>query len=212
MPATEILAGGFLGGLGLLVGCVLCIPLFVFVKQDFDYPIAASVAWVSSGILGLRVGMTKGRQLSDAARLSRRLAVGDGEANTDAVMVDTSAVMDRAFLVLGRAGLLGTRRSSCPNRLPTSCAPFADAPGPELPPDAADVARATLKQSLREPGRFLLAHGCFRQQQQPGGSRPAPRQESRCRVRESPRKPPCPQPRLPRRRWLHLHRDRLRRR
>ncbi|MGD0592498.1 MAG: hypothetical protein ABSB54_02310 [Acidimicrobiales bacterium] len=106
VPATEILAGALLGGIGFLVGAMICIPLFVFVKQDFDYPIAGSLAWVI-GYFGLRVGMSKGRQLSDAARLSRRLSVGDDDANPGAVMVDTSAVMDRAFLVLGRAGLLG---------------------------------------------------------------------------------------------------------
>jgi uncharacterized protein YacL len=105
VPSSEILAGGLLGGLGLLVGLVACIPLFVFVKQDFDYPIAAGVAWVV-GYLGLKVGMTKGRQLSDAARLSRRLSVTD-DAATGTSLVDTSAGMDRAFLVLGCAGLLG---------------------------------------------------------------------------------------------------------
>ncbi len=106
VPATEVLAGALLGGIGFVVGALACIPLFVFVKQDFDFPIAGALAWVV-GYFGLRVGMSKGRQLSDAARLSRRLAVGDEDANPGAVMVDTSAVMDRAFLVLGRAGLLG---------------------------------------------------------------------------------------------------------
>lgn len=108
LPATEILAGALLGGLGLLIGCVICIPLFVFVKQDFDYPVAAAIAWVF-GYCGLRVGVVKGRQLSDAARLSRRLAVSDDLSAPGAIMADTSAVMDRAFLVLGRAGLLGAQ-------------------------------------------------------------------------------------------------------
>jgi uncharacterized protein YacL len=148
VPATEILAGALLGGLGLLVGCVGCIPLFVFVKQDFDYPIAASVAWVI-GYLGLRIGMTKGRQLSDAARLSRRLAVGDGEANTDAVMVDTSAVMDRAFLVLGRAGLLGTE-ILVPEPVADELRTLADAPDPV----ASRRARRGLEalEAIREAG------------------------------------------------------------
>jgi uncharacterized protein YacL len=106
LPASEILAGGLLGGLGFLVGAVACIPLFVFVKQDFDYPVAAAVAWIL-GYLGLRVGMAKGRQLSDAARLSHRLAVTEDTASRGTTLVDTSAVMDKAFLVLGTAGLLG---------------------------------------------------------------------------------------------------------
>ena len=67
VPAPELLAGMLLGSISFLVGVVVCIPLFVFVKQDFDFLIAAAVAWVL-GTLGLRLGMTKGRQLADAAR------------------------------------------------------------------------------------------------------------------------------------------------
>jgi uncharacterized protein YacL len=106
VPASEILAAALLGGLGFLVGIVASIPMFVFVKQDFDYPVAAAVAWIIA-YLGVKIGMTKGRQLSDAARISRRLTVTDSAAQPGACLVDTSAVMDRAFLVLGRAGLLG---------------------------------------------------------------------------------------------------------
>jgi uncharacterized protein YacL len=128
VPATEILAGAVLGGVGLLVGVVFCIPLFVFVKQDYDYPIAAAASWVV-GYLGLRVGMSKGRQLSDAARLSRRLSIGDDDVKPGAVMVDTSAVMDRAFLVLGRAGLLGTE-ILVPEPVADELATLAEAPDP----------------------------------------------------------------------------------
>lgn len=128
LPATEILAGALLGGVGLLVGCVVCIPLFVFVKQDFDYPIAAAIAWVI-GYLGLRVGMSKGRQLSEAARLSRRLALAETEVNPGVVMVDTSAVMDRAFLVLGRSGLLGAE-VLVPEPVTDELRTLADSPDP----------------------------------------------------------------------------------
>lgn len=106
VPAAELLAGGFLGGIGVLIGVVVCIPLFVFVRQVYDYPICAAVAWLI-GALGVRVGMANGRQLADAARITRRLQVADAQAAEGGVLVDTSAVMDRAFLVLGRAGLLG---------------------------------------------------------------------------------------------------------
>ncbi len=106
VPAAEILAGALLGGIGFLIGAVACIPLFVFVKKDYDYPIAAAFAW-AIGYLGLKVGTAKGGQLADAARLSRRLAVGEDEAHLGAVMADNSAVMDRAFLALGGSGLLG---------------------------------------------------------------------------------------------------------
>ena len=91
--------------------------------------------------------MTKGRQLSDAARLSRRLAVGDGEANTDAVMVDTSAVMDRAFLVLGRAGFSGTE-TLVPEPVPTSWHPRG-----RTGPGSSRRARRRLEalEAIREP-------------------------------------------------------------
>lgn len=128
LPATEILAGTLLGGLGFLVGAVASIPLFVFVKQDYDYPIAAAFAWVI-GYLGFRVGMSKGRQLSDAARLSRRLAVGEDEAQPGATMVDTSAAMDRAFLVLGSSGLLGAE-ILVPEPVADELRTLADAPDP----------------------------------------------------------------------------------
>jgi uncharacterized protein YacL len=105
VPAPELLAGSFLGGLGFLIGVVICIPLFVFVKQDYDYPIAAGVAWIVGG-LGLKLGMANGRQLAEAARITRKLSPIQ-EAPEGAVVVDTSAVMDQSFLVLGRAGLLG---------------------------------------------------------------------------------------------------------
>jgi uncharacterized protein YacL len=149
VPATEILAGAVLGGVGLLVGVVFCIPLFVFVKQDYDYPIAAAASWVV-GYLGLRVGMSKGRQLSDAARLSRRLSIGDADdTKQGAVMVDTSAVMDRAFLVLGRAGLLGNE-ILVPEPVADELATLAEAPDPV----ASRRARRGLEalEAIREAG------------------------------------------------------------
>ena len=60
------------GSLGLLIGVIVCIPLFVFVRENFDFLIAAAVAWVL-GTLGLKLGMAKGRQLADALGVTRRL-------------------------------------------------------------------------------------------------------------------------------------------
>jgi uncharacterized protein YacL len=128
LPPTEILAGGLLGGLGFLVGVVLCIPLFVFVRQDFDYPASAAVAWVL-GYFGLRVGAAKGRQISEAARLSRRFSVAEADAPSGSTMVDTSAVMDRAFLVLGSMGLLGAE-ILVPEPVADELRTLADGPDP----------------------------------------------------------------------------------
>ncbi len=105
IPALEILAGAFLAGLGFLVGVVLCLPLFFFVHGDFDYPIAAAVAWVFAAI-GFRIGAMNGRRIAESARIMRKLDPIQ-QAPEGSVLVDTSAVMDRAFLVLGTAGLLG---------------------------------------------------------------------------------------------------------
>ena len=106
VPAPELLAGMLLGSIGFLVGVVLCIPLFVFVRENFDYPIAAAVAWVL-GTLGLKLGMSKGRQLADALGVTRRLEPSRQDVAPGGDLVDTSAVMDRSFLVIGQAGLLG---------------------------------------------------------------------------------------------------------
>ncbi len=105
VPALEVLAGALLGGLGLLLGVVAALPLFFFVRRSFDYPVAAALAWCLGGV-GLRLGRTNGRRLAEAARITRQLTPFQ-QAPAGAVMVDTSAAMDRSFLVLGRAGLLG---------------------------------------------------------------------------------------------------------
>ena len=68
VPAPELLAGMLLGSIGFLVGVVVCIPLFVFVKEDFDFLIAAAVAWVL-GALGVKLGHGQG---TPARRRPRR--------------------------------------------------------------------------------------------------------------------------------------------
>ncbi|HLI42987.1 MAG TPA: hypothetical protein VKU92_00765 [Acidimicrobiales bacterium] len=105
VSAPEVLAGSFLAGLGFLVGVVLCLPLFIFFRHDYDYPIAAAAGWVV-GAIGLKIGSVNGRRLAEAARMTRRLEPFQ-EVAPGAVLVDTSAVMDRSFLVLATAGLLG---------------------------------------------------------------------------------------------------------
>jgi len=106
VPAPELLAGTFLGGLGLLVAVVVCVPLFVVVGQPFDYVLAAAVAWVM-GAIGLKLGMAKGRQLAEALGVTKRLAQVRPDLAPGGDVMDTSAVMDRSLLVLGRAGLFG---------------------------------------------------------------------------------------------------------
>jgi uncharacterized protein YacL len=127
LPAAELLAGILLGALGLVVGVVACLPIFVFVKQDYDYPVTAGVAWIL-GYLGLRIGTSKGGQLADAAHLTRRLDV-NADVTSGGLVVDTSAIMDRAFLVLGSAGLLG-REVLVPEPVADELRTLADGPDP----------------------------------------------------------------------------------
>jgi uncharacterized protein YacL len=104
-PGPEVLAGALLGSLGVILGLIACIPLFVEIHSAVDMPIAAVVALVV-GELGRRVGTAKGAQIAEAAGLTKRLSGRAGKAPADALLVDASAVMDRALLALGRAGLL----------------------------------------------------------------------------------------------------------
>jgi uncharacterized protein YacL len=128
VPAPELLAGLLLGSINFLVGVVICIPLFVFVKQNFDYLIAASVAWVL-GTVGLKLGMTKGRQLADALGVTRRLAPMRQDLEAGGDLVDTSALMDRSFLVMGRLGLFGPELL-IPEPVADEIATLADGPDP----------------------------------------------------------------------------------
>ena len=128
VPAPELLAGMLLGSIDFLVGAVLCIPLFVFVRQDFDFPIAAAVAWVL-GTLGLKLGMSKGRQLADALGVTRRLEPTRQDVAVGGDLVDTSAVMDRSFLVIGQAGLLGPELL-IPEPVADDIATIAEGPDP----------------------------------------------------------------------------------
>jgi uncharacterized protein YacL len=116
------------GSLGLLIGVIVCIPLFVFVREDFDFLITAAVAWVIGG-LGLRLGMAKGRQLADALGVTRHLMTSRQDVAAGADLADTSAVMDRSFLVMGQIGLFGPELL-IPEPVADELATLADGPDP----------------------------------------------------------------------------------
>jgi len=105
VPPGEMFAGTLTAIAGLLLGVALCLPLLALVRSPLVYPTAAAVAWVGAWS-GFRVGAAKGRQVVAAARLTRILAPPSEPPPGYAVLVDTSAVMDRSLLALGRAGLL----------------------------------------------------------------------------------------------------------
>ena len=127
VPALELLAGGFLAGLGFLVGVVVCLPLFIFFRHDYDYPIVAAFAFAVAA-LGLKLGQSNGRRLAEAARITRKLDPFQ-QAPEGSVLVDTSAVMDRSFLTFGMAGLLG-REILLPEPVADELRTLSDAPDP----------------------------------------------------------------------------------
>lgn len=105
MPAGEVFAASIVATTGLLVGLVITLPLLILFGSGIDIAITAVVCWVL-GALGWRIGAVKGRQVVAAAGLSRILAPPVDPPPGYALLVDSSAVMDRFLLVLGRSGLL----------------------------------------------------------------------------------------------------------
>lgn len=105
MPASELLAAIVVGGMAVLLGVLLTVPLFVLAYSPFDFLVAAAVAWLF-GTLGARVGMAKGHQLAETAGLTRRLTLEQPGLRSGALLLDSSAVMDRSLTVLATAGLL----------------------------------------------------------------------------------------------------------
>jgi uncharacterized protein YacL len=105
MPAGEVFAGTVVGTSGLLIGLVAGLPLIALVHSSVDYPVVAAVAWAFAAF-GVRLGIVKGRDMIRAAGMSRLLDPVVAPPPTGMLVVDTSAVMDRYLLVLGRAGLL----------------------------------------------------------------------------------------------------------
>ncbi len=105
MPAGEVFAGSVVGTTGLLLGLVAGLPVIALVHSSVDYPLVAAFAWVLCGF-GVQLGVSKGREIVRAAGLSHLVdRTGDPPPPT-AFLADTSAVLDRHLLVLGRAGLL----------------------------------------------------------------------------------------------------------
>ena len=104
-PAGEVFAGSVVGTTGLLLGLVAGLPIVALVHSSVDYPLMAAFAWVLC-VTGVRIGVAKGKEIVRAAGMSHLLDRPLQEPPGTALLVDTSAVLDRHLLVLGRAGLL----------------------------------------------------------------------------------------------------------
>jgi uncharacterized protein YacL len=104
-PPGEVFAASIISTTGLLLGLVLGLPPLVVTRSGYALLFSALLAWVL-GALGWRLGAVKGRQIVEAANLSRILAPQPRPAESGALLADGSAVTDRLLLVLGRSGLL----------------------------------------------------------------------------------------------------------
>lgn len=105
MPASEVFAGSVVGSTGLLLGLVAGLPVVALVHSSLDYPLVAAFAWILC-FFGIQLGVSKGREIVRAAGLSHLVDRPESPPNAAAFVVDTSAVLERQLLVLGRTGLL----------------------------------------------------------------------------------------------------------
>jgi uncharacterized protein YacL len=104
-PASSVFAGSVVGTTGLLLGLVAGLPVVAFVHSSIDYPLIAAFAWVLC-VVGVRIGVTKGQEIVRAAGMSHILDRPASPPPATALLVDSSAVMDRHLMVLGQSGLL----------------------------------------------------------------------------------------------------------
>ncbi len=104
-PPGEIFAASIISTTGMLLGLVIGLPFVALLRSGFALVVVAIASWVLA-TLGWRLGSVKGRQIVAAAGLSRILAPRPEPAQGHALLVDSSAIMDRYLLVLGRGGLL----------------------------------------------------------------------------------------------------------
>lgn len=105
-PAGEVFSAALIATTGIVIGVVISAPLILLDRSSLTIAISATVTW-TVGSLGWRIGAVKGRQIIQAAGLTRILLPEDlGPEERHALLVDSSALMDRYVLALGQVGLL----------------------------------------------------------------------------------------------------------
>ncbi len=105
ISAASVFAGSVVGTTGLLLGLVAGLPVVALVHSSIDYPLVAAFAWVLCAA-GVRIGVGKGQEIVRAAGLSHLVDRPAQPPPGTALLVDSSAVMDRHLMVLGQSGLL----------------------------------------------------------------------------------------------------------
>ncbi|MHB8593027.1 MAG: PIN domain-containing protein, partial [Acidimicrobiales bacterium] len=106
MPPAQVFAGSVVGTTGLLLGIVAGLPLVALVHSSIDFPVAGALAWVLCAG-GVRIGIAKGDEIVRAAGMAHLLQRSDSPPSSSALLVDTSALLERHLVVLGHCGLLG---------------------------------------------------------------------------------------------------------
>lgn len=105
----RIFAGSLGAVIGAALGGIISFPLFFFVSWFWAYPAVALCMWVL-GSLGYRVASYKSEQLLGMAGLSSRPLVRasrlGGTSETDAFLLDTSALIDGRLLDVVKSGFL----------------------------------------------------------------------------------------------------------
>lgn len=104
-PPGEIFSAAIISTSGMMAGLVVGLALVAIFRNAVAFIVTAAIVWVLAGF-GWRLGMVKGRQIIQAAGLSRILVPANGPPPGHALLVDSTAVMDRFLIILGRNGLL----------------------------------------------------------------------------------------------------------
>jgi uncharacterized protein YacL len=104
IPPAEVFAGSVVGTTGLLLGLAVGLAVNSSVHSRIGWPLAGALAWVLCAG-GVQLGVAKGQQVVRAAGLGHLLE-RPGSLSPDMMLVDTSALLERHLVVLGRCGLL----------------------------------------------------------------------------------------------------------
>ncbi len=105
VPPAEVFAGAVVGMTGLVLVLILGAAALAYFRDVVVFLVVAVVGWVVTAF-GVEIGVAKARQIVAAAGLSRRLAAAVEVLPEGALLLDSSAVMDRSLLVLAKARLL----------------------------------------------------------------------------------------------------------
>jgi uncharacterized protein YacL len=107
--AGEFLTSAIMGALFGFVGAVVAVSLLILAPYRWTAPLAALAVWVMLYV-GSRIGFLRSGELLQVAGLSPRPLANAArfgeEYSDDAMLVDTSAIIDGRLLHIARAGFI----------------------------------------------------------------------------------------------------------